>query len=446
MGYKKKELLQAIQTLDKTNQIVKNMDAKVPEALEDVLSDCQSTAIKIGTYLETLGEIAEPIVRLLEDYCENVYQQSAQLHQAERCRKIAKKIQKQLTQISHAITYDLPADKKEILFLPYKAAMWDSLESVWIAAKNDENCNTYVVPIPYFIKRPDGSFGEMVYEGNEYPDYVPITSWQEYKLDVHRPDVTYIHNPYDECNHVTSVHPMYYTRELKKYTENLIYIPYFMGVNNRVEEHFCVMPGTLYADKVIVESEAVRKIYIDAFRKFEKENQCKGMFGNPEEKFLALGSPKLDRIARMKKEDVEIPEQWQKVIKNADNTEKKVVLYNTTISTVLRMEERALDKMESVLKLFRETREVALLWRPHPLLVSTLQSMRPQLLKRYLGIVDRYQKEGWGIYDETADVERAILISDAYYGDMSSVVELYRATGKPIMIQNCEVGTENGVA
>ena len=50
-------------------------------------------------------------------------------------------------------------------------------------------------------------------------------------------------------------------------------------------------------------------------------------------------------------------------------------------------------------------------------------------------VVEKYRHEGWGIYDDTADLERAIALSDAYYGDWSSVVTLYQAAGKPIMIQ-----------
>ncbi|MBQ7479431.1 MAG: hypothetical protein IJT01_11160, partial [Selenomonadaceae bacterium] len=46
--------------------------------------------------------------------------------------------------------------KKDIVFLPYKASMWDSLESVWKAAEEDkEHCNAYVVPIPYADLTPD---------------------------------------------------------------------------------------------------------------------------------------------------------------------------------------------------------------------------------------------------------------------------------------------------
>ena len=65
--------------------------------------------------------------------------------------------------------------------------------------------------------------------------------------------------------------------------------------------------------------------------------------------------------------------------------------------------------------------------------------MRPTLLAEYDAIVEKYNKEGWGIYDDTAELNRAIIISDAYYGDWSSLVELYRHTDKPIMIQNVDI-------
>lgn len=35
----------------------------------------------------------------------------------------------------------------KVVFMPYKASMWDSLESVWMAADKDERCEALVVPI-----------------------------------------------------------------------------------------------------------------------------------------------------------------------------------------------------------------------------------------------------------------------------------------------------------
>ena len=46
--------------------------------------------------------------------------------------------------------------------------------------------------------------------------------------------------------------------------------------------------------------------------------------------------------------------------------------------------------------------------------------------------------EGWGIYDDSVKLERAIEVSDAYYGDPSSVVRLFQEVGKDILIQNLD--------
>ena len=52
--------------------------------------------------------------------------------------------------------------------------------------------------------------------------------------------------------------------------------------------------------------------------------------------------------------------------------------------------------------------------------------------------MEEYRAGGWGIYDDSADLNRAIAISDAYYGDPSSVVELFKKVGKPVMLQNVD--------
>ena len=65
--------------------------------------------------------------------------------------------------------------------------------------------------------------------------------------------------------------------------------------------------------------------------------------------------------------------------------------------------------------------------------------MRPKLFERYEKIVEDYCAAGFGIYDDTADLDRAIKISDAYYGDPSSVIQLCKKVGMPAMVQNVDV-------
>ena len=96
--------------------------------------------------------------------------------------------------------------------------------------------------------------------------------------------------------------------------------------------------------------------------------------------------------------------------------------------------------MKNVFQTFKGKRaQIALLWRPHPLIKDTIESMHPELWEEYCKIVQKYKNEDWGIYDDTPDLDRAIAISDAYYGDGSSVVQLCQKAGLPVMIQNVDI-------
>lgn len=438
MKYKKADLLFTIDLLEQANRDICKRAIQKTESVENTLIECQNAAIEIGTYLESLGTAMRPIVKLLEDYCENVYQQSIHFQDVSLGTQVSENIRSQLREIRRSIQCEPILDRKEVAFLPYKASMWDSLESVWAAAQKDSSWDVHVVPIPYYEKNTDGSLGEMIYEGNEYPQYIPIVDWQEYNLEERRPDIIFIHNPYDDSNYVSSVHPCFYAAKLKKYTKMLVYIPYFVGMEGNVAEHFCLAPGVLYADRVIVESENVKKIYVRAIEKAESESHCKGVFGNLKKKILALGSPKLDKVNSLNPADAEVPVEWEQMINGTDGKRKKVIFYNTTVQALLDHGSAVLEKIEKVIDWFGKEEDAILLWRPHPLAISALKSMRPQIYHKYISIVKQYQSEGRGIYDDSTDLQRAVSISDAYYGDRSSVAELYKETGKPILIQAYE--------
>ena len=439
----KTEILQALQSLQEMVQEIRiTLQNEDYETLSQYLQDCQDMAITIGGVIEESEGEGTSAVKALEEYCESLYQLFKGQDSFEMMNGSLEVARREIGAIK---------EHKEVVFLPYKASMWDSLESVWKAADEDDGCDAYVVPIPYFDKNSDGRFGEMHYEGEEYPDYVPVTKWQEYDLERRRPDIIYIHNPYDGWNHVTSVHPDFYASKLKNYTGKLVYIPYFVlgeiDPNNQKAidgmKHFCFLPGTIYTDKVILQSENMKQIYVEEFLKEAVKSGLTGECvdrGKLEEKFLGIGSPKFDKVANSRREDVKIPEEWKKYIRKTDGSEKKIILYNNTINALLNKDEKMLDKMERVLEIFKEQSEnITLWWRPHPLLPSTIKSMKPNLWNRYNEIVEKYKSEDWGIYDDTPDLDRAIVCTDAYYGDQSSLVPIYQKTGKPIMIANCEV-------
>jgi hypothetical protein len=422
----------------------------------DLLAQCQQGAIELGGFIEKFEGEGCATVCLLEEYCEYVYNtheeisQTITSNQTVNENKIYKNLRKRLIQIENSIKNEIP-ERKEVAFFPYKASMWDSLESVYLAAREDPNCDAYCVPIPYYDLKPDRSFGEMHYEGGQYPKNIEITDWQMYNFEERNPDEIYIHNPYDDWNFVTSVHPRFYSKNLKEHTEKLVYIPYF--VLREIEpddqsaidgmKHFIWLPGVINADKVIVQSEKMKKIYVNEYLKAAQKNGLGGNHLNRsylEQKILGLGSPKFDKVNNTKKEDLEIPKDWLKIIEKPDGSWKKIIFYNTSVGALLSNSEKMLDKMRYVFGVFKENKdEVALLWRPHPLIENTVKSMRPQLWEQYKALVDEYKQEGWGIYDDSSDMDRAVILSDGYYGDGSSIVQLYQQTGKPVMLQNVDI-------
>ena len=434
--YYQKQLLDLAETLHEAHAEIKRLFSNGEiQAVIGLLTDCQESAAQIGGFIEQLEGEGTKTVSLLEEYCDLLYRMGVSIHDSGRDAGFLKQLQKQLFIIENSIRTELKPDKIEMVFLPYKASMWDSMESVWLSAKDDPQCDAYVVPIPYYNRQSDGTFGKMHWEGDQYPDYVPVVDWKSYDVEARHPDVIFIHNPYDDGNLITSVHPDYYSGKLKEHAELLAYLPYFV-VSDDVPEPFLVCAGTLHADKVFVQSEKIRGTYIRAFKEFEKKNRCVGRFGKAEVKFIASGSPKFDKVINSKPEDFSVPGEWLRLIERPDGTQKKIVLYNTTVGAILRGNEQYLKKLRHVLDTFRKRDDVVLWWRPHPMNEETYQSMRPQLLDEYEQIVTEYNHTGFGIYDDTPDLHRAINLSSFYFGDASSLVAMYQCTGKPVIQQN----------
>ena len=116
---------------------------------------------------------------------------------------------------------------------------------------------------------------------------------------------------------------------------------------------------------------------------------------------------------------------------------KKVFFYNTSIGGLLGDTPNFLKKMQYVFDTFKQRKDACLLWRPHPLLESTLRSMRPEYKKKFEKLRDSFIREDFGIYDTTPDIEKTIALCDAYIGDgATSVTSLFGVAGKPVFYLN----------
>lgn len=415
----------------------------------ELLGQCQDGAMKLGDMIEKAEGDGFPTIHLLENYCELVYgiyeevagrnrygedETASGNGQSGKCMTIGdeqgdnenpeaiwKRLDEALSQIENSIRKDIRV-RKEAVFLPYKASMWDSLESVWKAAKEDADCDAYVIPIPYFDKKPDGSLGEMHYEGGQYPEYVPITKYDEFDFRTHHPDMIFIHNPYDMANAVTSIHPFFYSGNIKKFTDCLVYIPYYITAGG-MSEGQSLCSAYIHADYIMLQAEKFRKFFDSII---------------PDEKFQALGSPKVDSVLEKCRNTPEAPAGWKRKMNG-----KKVYFYNTSLGGMLENTEKFLKKMEYVFRCFQGREDACLLWRPHPLMESTLDSMRAEYRPAYDLLKQKFIEGDWGIFDDTPDIEKTIALSDVYIGDSgTSVTALFGIAGKPMFILNSNISHE----
>ncbi len=157
-----------------------------------------------------------------------------------------------------------------------------------------------------------------------------------------------------------------------------------------------------------------------------------------------LSAQELDAFGDRAKEILPT-EWWEKIYtinEKGELVRKRVVLYCTALEGLLCHSEMVIEKMKYVLNVFKENKDVVLWWFPFRLDGNALQSvadMIPELIQGYKEIVKDFKAEDWGICDETGNIARAIMMSDAYYGDEGLIFPYFKQTGKPMMCQDYDI-------
>lgn len=379
----------------------------------EILTGCQESAVSIGNAIDKSEREGTESVRLLEKYCEDLYQASQ--------GNTSVRLDDDLAEVRQSIMSEIPVIL-EVVFFPYKASMWDSMESIYLAFKARKDVHVYLVPIPYYNRKNDGTVESLYCESNLFPDDEKITDWRAFDVAKIKPDIAFIHNPYDDGNYVTTVDPRFYSFELKKNVDCLVYCPYFSTVG-MIPKGQSLCKAYFYADYILTQSEYQADTYDSAI---------------PKEKFLTMGSPKFDKVIRLSQERISdpdkfysrVPAEWRRKCAG-----KKVYFYNTSLTGMLGNTPTFFDKMEYIFRTFTRKKDALLLWRPHPLFEDTLKALRPAFYDRYLSIIQGFLDSDIGILDDTPDISTSVAFCDAFIGDGgTSVTSLFVVAGKPMFI------------
>lgn len=309
--------------------------------------------------------------------------------------------------------------KLNIVFMPYNAYMWNSLESIWKSASQDENCNCYVVPIPYYklISRDNGITEQIfTYEGDMLPKYVPVVDYKEFNLKELNPDIIYIHNQYDDCNNATRVDSKYFSYNLKKYTDMLVYVTYGILGTYPVSfyKEFYSFIATRDFDRVVVQSESFKSIAEYS--------------GIDRSKLISTGSPKFDALVNSLKNQ-EVSKHY--IDKFRDKT---VLLWTTNLMKIINGRDIVLDEIEELFNLVKNNPNLGLIYRPHPLEFSYVESKANECFDRYMDLIRGAENTDNIIVDKNPNYYEAFKIADALISDKSSVLIEFMGTEKPVLI------------
>lgn len=320
--------------------------------------------------------------------------------------------------------------KLKIVFFPYKASMWDSLATVYEAATSDEDSVVRVVPIPYYQLTQDKAIP--IYEGESFPKNIPITHYSNYNLEEEQPDIIFVHNIYDQYNTITRVYEQYFTSNLKKYTDMLVYVPYHISsfIEPRKGEQRLAydIPSVWNIDKIILVSDFMKKAAIRD--------------GIPEEKLLVFGSPKLDAMSNIMKENIPIPKGWK------DKLEGKIVyLLNTDCMFWTDPKFNSFSKLPLIIDIFNITRYIensALIWRPHPLTNAAVMKYAPYFYNYYNSLLENIRKGenkflSGIILDESPDYLPALKAADVIISGDGSLLRSFLLTEKKVLFLDKEM-------
>lgn len=420
MEYSKKlNLIELIKTLIEAIEYIKNNLDKDYRFMIEISIDAIRTIVNEFNSFKTVDDkLIDLIKQVLSDITE------INDNFGGRNLKVCENLVDNLNDMIKIIKSNIE-QKIDVVFMPYNASMWNSLESVWEAARNDPRCNCYVVPIPYYkiINTDDGN-EELIftYEGEKFPEYVNIVDYKKFDLEKVKPDIIYIHNHYDDCNTATRVDSNYYSYNLKKNTKMLVYVPY--GTSGTYPAYFYLefyaIIATRNFDKVVVQSPGFEFIAMES--------------GIPKESLLVTGSPKFDALFKA------LDYSNDKLKKELGLENKTIFLWTTNLMKIIYTRHEAIDQIEELFNYIDENDEYMLIYRPHPLELEYIKSKAPECYERYAKLVDSIEKRKNIVLDKNPSYYESFNLSDALITDRSSVLIEYMNTKKPILIY--DVGLE----
>ncbi|MCR5339086.1 MAG: LicD family protein [Lachnospiraceae bacterium] len=229
-----------------------------------LLVKCQELLISLGERLEK-KDGAQPMIRELEIFCEKLF-----LCYENLTAQSIYSLQGALDACRMGILTRLKNRKKEVLFLYCRHDWWeDTARSVWEKLAGAQEFEFYRMRCPCFRREDDGTAAGEFEQDGLYLGIDGLLTPEEYDIAARHPDMILFQYPFDQWSRANVIPEQMWSRNLRRYTEKLIYLP---GVHPDIPccgdqtavtalQNFLQQPATVFSDQIWVKSMEHQQLY-----------------------------------------------------------------------------------------------------------------------------------------------------------------------------------------
>lgn len=406
----------------------------------NILPECQQLAIDLGTLIENVKGENSPnvkeIISYIEAYCEALYKiyelladkadflEDRSLDSHEFSDSVSY-LRAAFENVKEIINERL-LEKKVILFVATGQKQWNGFKKLYQINSSQKGNEVFIVLVPVAFKNALGktSFDNVQIKDMDFlPKEAEVRSWQNVDLSLLKPDIIYIQEPYDRENPCLTVPPKFYAENLRNYTDCLIYVPpFYVSEFNENDirdiynmKHYVTVPGIVYADRILVQSENMKKMYVKKLTEFAGEDT----YNIWEQKIKAA-------------------ELYDSEELKADRVnDKKTVLYCIGENELTEKKALVLNEIKKRLEVFKEnSSSFNLKICMYPPDLGSWESIDVSTTKRLMKLLGEYTENPWCemYFISNMDWDDIARETDIYYGSPSPLAHMFAIRHKPVMI------------
>ena len=305
------------------------------------------------------------------------------------------------------------AERKSCLFITYCAGAFDNMRDV---ARHyiDDGYEVTILPVTKYDIAADMTGIEASPDDRPASYYTEglsgaVVCYDGSILDSH-PDVIVTNYQYDEYNLITTVDKAYYSGNLRRHCDRLVFVPPFEARSQEAGDERArkLMPSYVCTalitacDGIIVHSDEMKQRYVECLSAWSGEG------------YTSAWESKITVLARDQAEDT------------APHGSRRKIMFYVGISFFAEYGEAAIDKIRRSFDIFHDNRDRI------EVVYVTQDGLSDSLKRLYPDLYDMYVAGGFPDPEDTISADDC----DAYYGEASAYATEFVNAHKPVMIMN----------